>query len=589
MTVYSGYSVYLRLLSYVQAHWFKFFLGVISTILLALSDSTILWLFRPLLDKGFIAKDIVFIHWLPLIIIFLFLLRSIAGFGSNYYLASVSRQLTMEIRQQIFKHLLQLPASFYDHSTSGRLLSILIYNVEQITIAGIDALVTLVQESFFIMGLIVVIVSASWQLSLLFFITLPLIFWITQYSSKRMRQLSQNTQNLMAETTQVAEEAIDGYRVIRIFGGERYETERFDQAIEKNRLYEIKLVVTKSFLSAGIQMLSGGIVVIVLCLAISHLTSITAGSFISMIAAMMAMLKPIRSLATVNGTIQKGIAAAASVFTLLDKMPETIKQNRSVLKKIKRVQGAIQYQHINFSYQPEQMVLRDINFSVKPGETIALVGRSGSGKSTLVNLLSRFYTGYSGKILIDDIDICDIALDALRDQLALVSQHVMLFNGTIKHNIAYGRLNDVNESAIIRAAELAHAMEFIETLPQGLNTLIGENGVLLSGGQRQRIAIARALLKNAPILILDEATSALDTEAERYIQYAFQTLMQNRTTLVIAHRLSTVEKADKILVLDKGCLIEEGTHQMLLKNNGYYAALYHTQFEFQSKKIVECS
>lgn len=572
---YGGMQVYKRLLKYAWRFWPAIVLGIIGTVLLSGADAGFTWIIKPILDKGFIAKDKAFIQWLPLGIILAFIVRGAANFMSNYYMGSAARHVVTRFRQDMFAHLLKLPANYYDNTSSGQLLSALIYNVEQVAKASTDAAVTLVQESCFISGLIVVMLVTSWKLSLLFIVTTPVIAIIARKSSRRMRKLSTGLQDSMGEITHISEEAIEGYKVIRIFGGEKYEKEKFNAATESNRSREVKVIATNTLASAGVQLVAGAVIAFTLYLATKNTSQITAGGFTSMIAAMLALLKPMRNLTTVNSTIQKGIAAAESIFLLLDEATE-INDGRQSLT---RAQGRIEYRDVCFSYHADKPVLRQINFSAAPGETIALVGRSGSGKTTLVNLLPRFYDAYQGNILIDNIDTRALRLNDLRNQFALVSQQVTLFNDTIAHNIAYGRLSDVSEDEILQAAKAAHALEFIEQLPQGIHTLVGENGVLLSGGQRQRLAIARALLKDAPILILDEATSALDTEAERHIQAALEELMHNRTTLVIAHRLSTVENADKILVLDGGSIVEAGKHAELLEKNGYYARLYRMQFK----------
>lgn len=570
----NGFHLYKRLLGYARHYWVAFAFGIVGTMVEQGITAGFTGVMKPLLDKGFIDRDPVFIHWLPIGIVLAFLVRGAAGFLSSYCMGSAGRNVVMRFRQEIFAHLLRLPARFYDNTSSGQLLSTIIYNVEQVAKASTDALLTIVQESCFIIGLIVVMLHTSWRLSLIFLVTVPVITTIARYSSKRMRKLSSNVQNTMGGLTHVAEEAIEGYKVIRTFGGEEYEINKFNAVTEKNRYRELKIIATNTLATYGVQLVAGIVVAIMIHLATLNTAHITAGGFVAMIAAMLALLKPMRNLTSVSNTIQKGIAAADSIFALLDKEAE---QDQGT-QRMTRARGALEYHGVSFAYQADKTVLQNISFQVQPGQTIALVGRSGSGKSTLVNLLPRFYDNFTGKICIDDIDIRDLRLDDLRQQFAFVSQHVVLFNDTIAHNIAYGKFATSSEAEIRHAAEAAHAMEFIDKLPDGLNTMVGENGVLLSGGQRQRIAIARALLKNAPILILDEATSALDTEAERHIQAALEELMHNRTTLIVAHRLSTIEKADKIIVIDNGHMLELGAHEELLMRQGYYAKLHNMQF-----------
>jgi subfamily B ATP-binding cassette protein MsbA len=572
----NGFSVYKRLLAYAKPYWPVLLLGALGTALAAGTDSAFVWALKPALDKGFIARDVQFIQWLPLIIFVAFLVRGIATFLSNYCMTWVARQVIMHFRQVMFAHLLRLPAQFYDNTTSGHLLSTLLYNVEQIAKASTDAVVTLIQESFFITGLIIVMFTINWQLALWFMVTVPLIAGVARYASKRMRRLSRNVQESMGEVTHVAEEAIEGYKVIRTFGGEAYEMAKFEKATDRNRVRDMKIVATNSLSTATVQQIAGIVVAVTIFFATSKYIDITAGGFTSILAAMLAILKPMKNLTNVSSTIQRGIAAAESIFALLD---EPTEQNTGT-QRVERVQGLIEYRHLNFAYsRNNQPVLNEINFTIQPGQMIAIVGRSGGGKSTLVNLLPRFYDNYTGSILIDEQDTRTLYLSDLRNQFAFVSQNVTLFNDTIAHNIAYGRFSAASDAEIISAAEAAHAMEFIREMPEGLQTRIGENGVTLSGGQRQRLAIARAILKNAPILILDEATSALDTESEKHIQEALEDLMRDRTTLVIAHRLSTIEKADRILVMEKGHIVEEGTHAVLLQKEGQYAKLHRMQFK----------
>lgn len=570
----NDFQIYKRLLGYAKPYLFAVLLGLVGTMLASATDAGFAYLMKPLLDKAFIAKDQHFIRLIPAGIVIAFLIRGLAGLMSDYFMAFAGRSVVMRFRQEIFERLLHFPAKFFDHATTGKLLSTLIYNVDQVAKASTDALVTVVRESCLVIGFVVVMLMISWRLTLLFFIAAPFIAVIAKFSSKRMRRLSTSLQNSMGQVTHVAEESIEGYKIIRIYGGEQYEKDKFNQITKHNQARELKVIITGAIASGGVQQVAAIVIAIMLYFATSRTSDITAGGFTSLIASMLAMLKPMRSLTTVNNTIQKGIAAAESLFALLD---EPVEKNTGEVR-VKRVKGKIEYRQVNFAYADEKSVLEDINFVAEPGMTIALVGRSGSGKTTLANLLPRFYDGYRGEILIDDIEIKDIHLTNLRHQFAFVSQHVTLFNDTIANNIAYAQPNMPREK-IIDAARSAHALEFIESLPNGFDTVVGENGILLSGGQRQRLAIARALLKNAPILILDEATSALDTESERYIQSALDTLLHTRTTFIIAHRLSTIEKADIIFVMDKGRVVESGSHEVLLNLEGHYAKLYQMQFK----------
>lgn len=571
----SGREVYNRLLTYAMPHWLLFLFGIIGTIIASCVDASLTWSLKPLLDKAFIARDELFIDWLPIMVIIIFVLRGLSNFSSQYFITLVGRNIVLKLRQELFEHLLKLPARYLDQSTSGQLISTLIFNVEQVNKASSDALIILVRESFFIVGVLVVMITTSWQLSLLFFLTAPLIAYIARKSSKKMRRFGQYLQTGMGNITHIAEEAIEGYRVIKTFGGEAYENAKFVQATLDNRRREMQMIATESMSSPLVQLTIAGVIAVTVYLATQSAGHVTAGGFASILACMLAILKPLKNITTVNNAIQRGIVGAESIFALLDEQPELDVGQLS----LQRAKGAIRFENVSFTYEKgQQEVLKNITFEVKPGQVIALVGKSGSGKSTLVNLLPRFYNHYSGKIYLDHMDIQNIKLSDLRQQFALVSQHVTLFNDTVLHNIAYGQFSKASKDEVIAAAKAANALEFIENLPEQFNTLIGENGLMLSGGQRQRIALARAIIKNAPLLILDEATSALDTESERKIQSALEQLMKTRTTLVIAHRLSTIEKADLILVLNDGKIVEMGNHQALLAQQGEYAKLHAMQF-----------
>lgn len=573
----NAYVTYKRLFTYVRRYWLSLVVAMIATMVYSGIDAWFIYFLKPLINKGLVAKDREFLKMAPLLVLVVFMLRGIASFFSNYNIASVSRNVIMKLRQDLFLHLQKLPARFYDHATSGHILSVILYSVEQVANASADVLTTAVQSGFFIIGLLVVMFKISWKLSLLYFIIIPLIILIMRYTSKRVRRLSLSIQDSMGNLTHAAEENIEGYKIVRGFGGENYEIEKFNKATRTNRQREMKIVSARSWSVSSVQLIAAIALSATLYVATLDIAGsiLSPGGFVTLIAAMLALLKPMKDLTTMQNKLYRGLAGAQTVFEMLD---EKVEEDKG-LRTLQRAKGQLHFHQVNFSYQTDKPVLQHIDFSVKPGEIVALVGRSGSGKSTLVNLLPRFYANFTGDILLDDVSIREYRLTDLRRQFALVSQHTTLFNDTIRNNIAYGSFDTARDAEIKAAAKAAYALDFIERLPQGLDTLVGENGVLLSGGQRQRIAIARAILKNAPIFILDEATSALDTESERFIQSALDELMQNRTTLVIAHRLSTVEHADNIIVLDEGRIIETGTHTDLLSREGQYAKLYRMQFK----------
>ena len=573
----SASIIYKRLFTYVRSYWIALIIAMIAGMAYSGIDAWFVYFLKPLLNQGLIQKNPHFLKWAPVWVLAAFASRGIASFFSNYNIALVSRNVIARLRNDLFAHLQRLPARFYDHATSGQVLSVIVYNVEQVANAGADVLSTAIQSSFLICWLLFVMFSISWKLSLMYFIVIPLVTVIMRISSLRVRRLSLGIQESVAELTHHAEENIDGYKVVRLFGGQINEIKKFGTAVLANLKREMKLVTARSLSVSGVQFVAAIALSATLYIATLDIAKslLSPGSFVSLIAAMLAILKPMKDLTTMQNKLHRGLAGAQSVFEFLDEKPEL----DVGVQTLKRAKGDIEFLHVEFAYDPQKKVLQDISFSVQPGEVVALVGRSGGGKSTVVNLLPRFYANFSGDILLDSVSIRDYCLRDLRRQFSMVSQNITLFNDTIAHNIAYGRLADVSEAEILSAAKAAYALDFIEQLPQGIHTVVGENGVLLSGGQRQRIAIARAILKDAPILILDEATSALDTESERHIQTALTNLMQERTTLVIAHRLSTVENANKIIVFDQGRIFEMGTHKDLLARDGLYAKLYKMQFK----------
>ncbi len=572
----NGLQTYKRLLQFAKPYWMLFAIGAIGTIIMSCTDAGFIALTKPIVDHGFVKRDRSFIHWLPILIFVIFIIRGMSSFVSSYFISRVARTVVRDMRRLIFAKLLHLPAQFYDRNSSGYILSTIVYNVEQVAQACSDALLTILRESSTAIALIVVMFFMSWKLTLLFIFIAPLIAWVVKWSSVRMRQLSANVQQSVGDITHVASEGIDGYRVVRLYGGQAYENKKFNQATKANLQRELKIVVTNSVGTSSTQLLFAIPIAVTLLVATNPAMHISAGSFTAVLAAMISLLRPVRRMSMVNTEIQKGVAAAESIFKMADEETEKDTGTRT----LSRVKGDIEFRDVSFEYSTSnRAIIKHINFSVKAGQTVAIVGKSGGGKSTLMNLLPRFYDISSGEITIDGVDIKQYQLFELRKQFGYVSQDTTLFDDTIANNIAYGFESAVDRSKIIAAAEAAHATEFISQLPKGFDTHIGEDGMLLSGGQRQRIAIARALLKDAPILILDEATASLDVHAERHIQAALDDLMKDRTVLVIAHRLSTVENADRIIVLDEGEIVETGTHNELLEKEGVYAALYKAQFK----------
>jgi len=574
----SGWITYRRLLRYVFVYKGVFLLALAGMAIAAATETAFAALMKPLLDGTFVEKDPDIIRIIPFALLGIALLRGIAGFAASFGMSWVARNVIRDLRGEMFQQMLRKPISYFDSIAAGQLISKLIYDVEQVANASTQAVTILVRDVLTLIGLLGWMLYLSAPLVLVFAIIGPIVMFTVRLAGKRFRMLSRRVQASMGNVSSAANEAVQGQRVIKIFRGEAYENRHFQKVNEYNRRQNLKHDATKIINVSVVEFLVAlAIAVIVYITTLpGMLENITAGTFMSFIAAMSLLVRPVKRLTTVNAALQKGIAASQTVFSLLDVSPEQDTGTR----QLERVRGEVQFRNVTFAYQKEQgPVLRDISFCITAGEMVALVGRSGSGKSTLVSLLPRFYDPDAGTIEIDGYNIRDCTLASVRDQIALVSQDVTLFNDTIAKNIAYARLGEVGEEEIVAAAEAAHAMEFIRQLPQGLETQIGENGALLSGGQRQRLAIARAFLKDAPILILDEATSALDSETEQHIQIALDRLMQNRTTLVIAHRLSTIERADTIIVMDAGTIVEKGTHTELLARNGYYARLYRMQFK----------
>ena len=570
-----AWQTYKRLLRYLRPHKGMFAVGVVGMTIFAATDAGWAAFVKFFLDGTFVEKDARMVWLVPVALIGLFLLRGIGDFMQTYCPGFVGRHIVKTLRGQIFDRYVHLPVSYFDTNPSGVLLSKLTYNTEQVATATTDSVTVFIRDTLTILGLIGYLLYLNPKLTLISLIVGPLIAMLIRKINLLFRRYSRRIQNSMGDVTRVAKEAIEAPRVVRVFNAQAYESRMFEEVAEHNRRSHMKLMMTKGMSNPIVQSLAAIALAGVLYLATVDAIAgrMTVGEFTSFIAALMLITAPLRRLVNVAGPLQQGIAAAQSIFEVLDTPPE----DRGGEFRLPRANGDVEYRNVEFKYPTSaEPVLHGISFHARRGEKIAIVGRSGSGKSTLVGLLPRFYDATAGQVLVDGHDVREFALDALRSQVSLVSQDIVLFNDTIKSNIAFGF--PASDAEIVAAAEAARVTEFSAQLPQELETVVGDRGSLLSGGQRQRIAIARALLRNTPILILDEATSALDSELEHQIQEQLEALMANRTTLVIAHRLSTVEKADRILVMDAGRVVESGSHRELLAHDGQYAVLHRLQF-----------
>lgn len=566
-----------RLLTYLKPYRLAFFAAVLGMLGYAGIDTFFFYHIETLIDEGLGQSNSKILVYGAIFVPLVFILRGIFNFVSTFFLSYVGFQIVTTMRQQLFEHLMRVPVSYHDNVSTGDLISKITYDSQQLAEATSRAVLTLIREGAFVIGLLGLMLYHSWQLSLVFFLIGPVIAKVVSVVSRKFREVSTKIQTAMGNVTTTSEQMINGHQVVVMFEGQEHEAKRFADVNKATRQQNMKLVNIRTISTSVIQFIASLSLAAVLFIASfpSMIEQLTPGAFTTLLTAMIMLLRPLKQLTNVNSDFQRGLAAAASIFKVLDEEQE---KDTGTLK-VDRVRGELNVKDLTFTYRKgDAPALNHISFSVPAGSTVALVGRSGSGKSTISNLLTRFYDYETGTIELDGVDLRDYELKSLRRQFAVVSQNVTLFNDTIANNIAYGGRGPVSREDIDRAIKLAYADEFIDELPQGLETIVGENGVMLSGGQRQRIAIARALLRDAPLLILDEATSALDTESERHIQKALDNLQQDRTSFVIAHRLSTIEKADEILVLDHGAIVERGNHAELLEKGGAYAQLYNMQF-----------
>ncbi|HSH73278.1 MAG TPA: lipid A export permease/ATP-binding protein MsbA [Methylophilaceae bacterium] len=565
-------AIYLRLLKYAWRYKVIFAISIIALVVLSATNTGFLVTIKQVTDEGFVNKDSAKLTLLPFMLFGLLFIRALAGFTSTFAVRWVARRVVENLRLDAFRSLMALPVSFFDANSAGVITSKLTFDTEQVAKATTNVAISAVRDTLTIIGMVGYMLYLDWRLTLIFAITIPFMGLYLNKSTPKIRAAGRAVQDTMGQITKVSEEAISGQRMVKIFGGEDYEYKRFAESVARNRAMHIKFIRRGLLNSLVIEVLAAVALGLVVFYAAGRFT---AGEFAAFLGALLMLIAPIKSLTGLNEDLQMGIAAAHSLFTLTDTKTQIDEGD----KEIHRAKGEIEFRHVGLRYEnAKRNALNNLSLSVKPGEKIALVGRSGGGKTTLASLLPRFYELQQGLILLDGIDIRALTIKNLRQQFALVSQDVILFNDTVFNNIAYGVLRDVSEAQVIDAAKAAHAWEFIQQLPEGLQSEIGDRGVRLSGGQRQRLAIARAILKDAPILLLDEATSALDTESEQHVQAALDELMRNRTTIVIAHRLSTIENADRILVMEQGEIVESGSHAELLAAGGHYAKLYQKQF-----------
>lgn len=570
-------QLYFRLLAYVRPYLWVFAFSILGMLISAATEVALPAAVKPFLDGTFVNKDPALIKWTPIALILLFVFRGFGSFLGQYASAWVGNKVVMDLRDQMFRRMLALPLGyFHDHST-GNLLSRFTYDVAQVTQAATQVVTVLVKDTLTIIGLFAYLLYVDWQLTLISLVMIPPIALVVRYFNVRLRNTSRLTQTAMGDLTQVVQETIDCNKVVKIFGGQAYEIKRFNDTSNALRRFLMKQTAAAAANVPIVQLFAAlaTAVVVYYVTVQAQQNATTVGGFVSFLAAMLMLTAPLKRLTGVAEHLQRGLAAAESVFALIDEQSEI----DSGTIELSRAKGELRFDHVNFQYAgSSRPALIDINLTISPGETVALVGSSGGGKTTFANMVPRFFTPESGRILLDGHDISSLSLSSLRANIALVSQEVALFNDTVAANIAYGVSAGASRDEIIAAAEAAHAMEFINAMPQGLDTLIGENGVRLSGGQRQRLAIARTILKNTAVVILDEATSALDSESEKHVQAALDSLMKGRTTVVIAHRLSTIENADRIVVLDEGRIAETGSHAELLAHGGIYSRLYQLQF-----------